>query len=198
MDTTIKRYMSFLTNNKTERECVRTAIEMAEEKGYRNIEDVNGLKAGDKVYVSVYGKSIILFQIGSEDIEGGMNILGAHVDSPRLDLKMKPVYEKGGIVYLNTHYYGGIKKYQWMTHPLSIHGVVCKKDGTKVEVKLGEYEEDYTFCISDILPHIAHDGLLFSGCKLELGVYPTAQIADGDTNNTTEEDDNNICHLFPS
>ena len=125
MDTTIKRYMTFLTNNKTERECVRTAIEMAEEKGYRNIEDTKELKAGDKVYVSVYGKSIILFQIGSDDIANGMHLLGAHVDSPRLDLKMKPVYEKGGIVYLNTHYYGGIKKYQWMTHPLSSHGVGC-------------------------------------------------------------------------
>ena len=126
----IKRYRAFLDNGKTERECIKEIISLAEAKGYRNIEDTNTLKAGDKVYYVQYAKSIALFRIGEEPIEKGMNILGAHIDSPRLDVKMPPVYESDNIVYLDTHYYGGIKKYQWVTMPLAIHGVVIKKDGT--------------------------------------------------------------------
>lgn len=157
MSDTIKNYIDFISENKTERECVKSTIRLAEKAGYRNIENYETLRAGDKVYMSVYGKSIILFEIGTNPIEEGMNILCAHIDSPRLDLKMKPLYEKNGIVYLNTHYYGGIKKYQWVTMPLAIHGVIAKKDGSLIEVRMGEEDDECTFAISDILPHIAQE-----------------------------------------
>ena len=157
MSDTIKNYIDFISENKTERECVKSTIHLAEKAGYRNIEDYETLRAGDKVYMSVYGKSIVLFEIGTNPIEEGMNILCAHIDSPRLDLKMKPLYEKNGIVYLNTHYYGGIKKYQWVTMPLAIHGVIAKKDGSLIEVRMGEEDDESTFAISDILPHIAQE-----------------------------------------
>ncbi len=152
----IKRYRAFLDNGKTERECISEIIKLAEAKGYKNIEDVQSLKAGDKVYFVQYSKSIALFRIGEEPIENGMNILGAHIDSPRLDVKMNPIYESEGVVYMDTHYYGGIKKYQWVTLPLAIHGVVVKKDGTKKEICIGE-DDEMTFCISDILPHMAQE-----------------------------------------
>lgn len=152
----ISKYRAFLDNGKTERECVKEIIKSAEEKGYRNIESVSSLQPGDKVYYVQYSKSIVLFQIGTDPIENGMNILGAHIDSPRLDVKMNPLYENEGIVYLDTHYYGGIKKYQWVTLPLAIHGVIVKKDGTKKEISIGE-DDELTFCISDILPHMAQD-----------------------------------------
>lgn len=157
MDNTISRYKDFLNKGKTERECVQEIIRLSEAKGYRNIEDVSSLKAGDKVYYSQYGKAIALFNIGSEDIEKGMNILGGHLDSPRLDIKMNPLYESDGIVYLDTHYYGGVKKYQWVTLPLALHGVVCKTNGEKIEVVIGEDEDDTSLCIADLLPHIAQD-----------------------------------------
>ena len=152
----IKRYRAFLDNGKTERECVKEIIRSAEDKGYRNIETVSSLKPGDKVYYVQYSKSIALFSIGTEPIEKGMNILGAHIDSPRLDVKTNPLYESDGIVYLDTHYYGGIKKYQWVTLPLAIHGIIAKKDGTVTEITAGE-DEELAFCISDILPHLAQD-----------------------------------------
>lgn len=152
MNNLIERYKSFLDNGKTERECVREAVALAEEKGYRDISAVSSLKAGDKVYVTNYGKAVAFYHIGKDDITKGMNILGAHIDSPRLDIKMNPLYESDGIVYLDTHYYGGIKKYQWVTHPLALHGVVCKTDGSVINVKMGEDDDDFTFCISDILP----------------------------------------------
>ena len=157
MDKTITRYLDFISRNKTERECVRSIIARCEEAGYKNLEDYEVLNPGDKAYVDVYGKSLLLFQIGTDPIEKGMNILGAHLDSPRLDIKMKPLYESKGVVYLNTHYYGGIKKYQWLARPLAIHGVVAKKNGENVLISMGEDEDDYTFCISDILPHIAQE-----------------------------------------
>lgn len=157
MSDTIKNYIDFISENKTERECVKSTIRLAEKAGYRNIEDYETLRAGDKVYMPVYGKSIVLFELGTNPIEEGMNILCAHIDSPRLDLKMKPLYEKNGIVYLNTHYYGGIKKYQWVTMPLAIHGVIAKKDGSLIEVRMGEEDDESTFAISDILPHIAQE-----------------------------------------
>ena len=157
MSDTIKNYIDFISENKTERECVKSTIHLAEKAGYRNIEDYETLRAGDKVYMPVYGKSIVLFELGTNPIEEGMNILCAHIDSPRLDLKMKPLYEKNGIVYLNTHYYGGIKKYQWVTMPLAIHGVIAKKDGSLIEVRMGEEDDESTFAISDILPHIAQE-----------------------------------------
>ena len=157
MEKLIERYKSFLDKGKTERECVKEVIKIAEKEGYRNLDSVSTLSPGDKVYVEEYGKAIALYHIGKGDMEKGMNVLGAHIDSPRLDIKMKPLYESDGIVYLDTHYYGGIKKYQWVTHPLSIHGVVVKTSGEKIEVIMGEDDDDFTFCISDILPHIAQD-----------------------------------------
>lgn len=157
MSNLIERYKSFLDNGKTERECVNTAIALAKEKGYKDLSDVSSLKSGDKVYVNNYGKAVAFYHIGKGDIEKGMNILGAHIDSPRLDVKMNPLYESDGLVYLDTHYYGGIKKYQWVTLPLAIHGVVCKTNGEVISVRIGEDDDEYTFCISDILPHMAQE-----------------------------------------
>ena len=151
----IEDYKSFLNNGKTERECVSRITEWAEQSGFKNLYKTEKLVPGDKVYAQKMGKAIALFTVGSGNIEDGMNILGAHIDSPRLDVKQNPVYERDFIVYLNTHYYGGIKKYQWVTIPLAIHGVVCKKDGTVVNVNVGENEDDPVFVISDILPHLA-------------------------------------------
>ena len=153
----IENYKDFLTNGKTERECVNQIVELAEKTGYKNIDDVTKLKKGDKVYIKQMNKAIALFEIGSDSLEKGINILGAHIDSPRLDAKQNPLYEKDCMVYLNTHYYGGIKKYQWTTLPLAIHGVVCQKNGKIINVVLGEDENDPVFCISDILPHLAQD-----------------------------------------
>ena len=153
----ISDYKTFLDNGKTERECVAQIIESAKAKGYKDISEFKKLKKGDKVYITKMNKAIGLFEIGSGSLEKGMNILGAHIDSPRLDAKQNPLYEKDNITYLNTHYYGGIKKYQWTTLPLAIHGLVCKKDGSVVNVVIGEDETDPVFCISDILPHLAQE-----------------------------------------
>lgn len=153
----ISDYKTFLDKGKTERECVAQIIESAKAKGYKDISEFKKLKKGDKVYITKMNKAIALFEIGSGRIEEGMNILGAHIDSPRLDAKQNPLYEKDNITYLNTHYYGGIKKYQWTTLPLAIHGLVCKKDGSIVNVVIGEDEADPVFCISDILPHLAQE-----------------------------------------
>lgn len=153
----ISGYKKFLDNGKTERECVQQIIEIAESKGYKDISNFGKLNPGDKVYITKMNKAIALFEIGKDKLENGMNILGAHIDSPRLDAKQNPLYEKDSIVYLNTHYYGGIKKYQWTTLPLAIHGVVCKKDGSTVKIVIGEDESDPVFCISDILPHLAQE-----------------------------------------
>lgn len=184
MEKLVDSYLDFISENKTERKCTAASIRMAEECGYRNINEVESLRPGDKVYVNKMDKSLILFHIGSEGIEKGMNILGAHVDSPRLDAKQRPIYEdvlhKTGIVYLNTHYYGGIKKYQWVTIPLAIHGVVVKTDGTRVDVAIGDDPSDPVFCISDILPHIAQEQMrkpasdFIEGEKLDavLACYP--------------------------
>ena len=151
----INDYKCFLNNGKTERECVSQLISWAEREGFRDVLKCGSLKTGDKVYVQKMGKAIAFFVLGEQPLELGMNILGAHVDSPRLDVKQNPLYEKDFLVYLNTHYYGGIKKYQWVALPLAIHGVVCKKDGTAVTVRVGESPDDPVFCISDILPHLA-------------------------------------------
>lgn len=163
-------YRSFLDNGKTERECVNIAIDMAKEAGYLNLDDVikSGKKvvAGDKIYASFMGKSIVLFNIGNKPIEEGMNILGAHIDSPRLDVKQNPLYEEKELVYLDTHYYGGIKKYQWVTLPLAIHGVVVKTDGTVVNVVVGEEENDPVVFISDLLVHLSQTQLEKKGAKV--------------------------------
>lgn len=154
-----KEYRKFLDEGKTERECVALAVRMAEEAGYENLADLvaagKKIKAGDKVYSVGMKKMISLFQIGKRPLEDGMAILGAHIDSPRLDIKQNPLYEEGGFAYLDTHYYGGIKKYQWVTLPLAIHGVIVKKDGSVVEVNIGEEEKDPVFCVTDLLIHLA-------------------------------------------
>ena len=156
-DTLIEQYKKFLDDGKTERECVEQLVAMAKKAGYKDLTACKKLKAGDKAYIVKMNKAIALFQLGTEPLENGMNILGAHIDSPRLDAKQNPLYEKDNLTYLNTHYYGGIKKYQWTTIPLAIHGIVCKKDGSSVKVVIGESADDPVFCISDILPHLAQD-----------------------------------------
>ena len=156
-ETLIVDYKNFLNKGKTERECVGQIIKNAEKKGYKDISKFKKLKAGDKVYITKMNKAIALFEIGLEPIENGLNILGAHIDSPRLDAKQNPIYEKDNVTYLNTHYYGGIKKYQWTTLPLAIHGVICKKNGKTVNVVIGENSDEPVFCISDILPHLAQE-----------------------------------------
>ena len=151
-------YKAYLSENKTERECVAAGVAMAEEAGYVNLADriASGepLAAGDKVYAVNRGKTLMLLHLGTEPLTNGVNILGAHVDSPRLDIKQDPVEERNELVTLDTHYYGGVKKYQWVTMPLAIHGVVAKKDGTVVPVVIGEDDDDPVFCITDLLPHL--------------------------------------------
>lgn len=170
-----KEYKEFLDQGKTERECVTRAVEMAKERGYKNltdfIENKTPIKAGDKIYATYMKKAIALFQIGTVPMEKGMNILGAHIDSPRLDLKQNPLYEEGGFAYFDTHYYGGIKKYQWVTLPLAIHGVVAKKDGEVVEISIGEKEEDPVFCITDLLIHLAGEQMEKKAAKVIEGEH---------------------------
>nr|WP_288860433.1 aminopeptidase [uncultured Faecalicatena sp.] len=156
-----RAYCHFLDCSKTERECAAAAVRLARAQGYRSLDTVKeakeSLKPGDKVYVCHMEKAVVLFQIGSEPLEKGLNILGAHTDSPRLDVKQVPLYEEQGNAYLDTHYYGGVKKYQWGALPLAIHGVVVRKDGTKVEIKIGEKEKDPVFVITDLLPHLGKE-----------------------------------------
>ncbi|SNU07994.1 Aspartyl aminopeptidase [Lachnospiraceae bacterium] len=154
-------YKDYLFKGKTEREGTKYVIEKAKAAGYISLEDAikknKKLKAGDKVYAVCMGKTIALFNIGKKDLEKGMNILGAHLDSPRLDVKQNPLYENNDLAYLDTHYYGGIKKYQWVTLPLAIHGVVAKTDGSLVEIVIGEDDNDPVFCVTDILIHLAQN-----------------------------------------
>ncbi len=150
-------YREFLNEGKTERECAAKAVKMAELCGFKDINTVSSLKAGDKVYKLNRNKSILLAVIGSEDIKNGINLVGAHIDSPRLDLKQNPLYESDGMALLKTHYYGGIKKYQWTAMPLAIHGVIFTDNGEKVELNIGENDDDPVFCITDLLPHLAKD-----------------------------------------
>lgn len=153
-----KGYIDFLNKSKTERQCIKEARKLADENGFKDIIEFSSLKAGDKVYFVNREKSMYLAIIGKENIEEcGMNIIGSHVDSPRLDLKPNPLYEDSGFAYFKTHYYGGIKKYQWTAIPLSMHGVIVKANGEKVEINIGEDEEDPIFTITDLLPHLAMD-----------------------------------------
>ena len=196
-DTLIKEYKAFLDNGKTERECVCQIIEKARNAGYKDINEYSQLKVGDKVYITKMNKAIMLFNIGTENIENGMNILGAHIDSPRLDCKQNPLIEKDFMVYLNTHYYGGIKKYQWVTIPLALHGVICKKDGTTVNVNIGEASDDPVFCISDILPHLAQDQMkekasdVIKGEDLDVIFGSSIPTKKSDTKQETKTDDTN-------
>ena len=152
-----KKYMEFLNVAKTEREFIKHARKLANENGYKDIMEFDTLKPGDKIYFVNREKSMYLAIIGEKSIEEGLHIIGSHVDSPRLDLKPNPLYEDTGLAYFKTHYYGGIKKYQWTTIPLSIHGVIVKANGEKVEVNIGEDEEDPIFTITDLLPHLAQE-----------------------------------------
>ncbi len=150
-------YKDYLSNSKTEREATKKAIELAEAKGFKDARKVDSLKEGDKVYFNNRDKGLCLFVVGKRPLVEGMNILGAHIDSPRLDLKQHPLYEDNGLALLDTHYYGGIKTYQWVARPMALHGVVVKKDGTKVEVKIGDDDNDPVIGISDLLIHLAKD-----------------------------------------
>lgn len=163
-------YRAFLDNGKTERECIDTIVNMIEKAGYVELEKAaltgQKLKKGDKVYSVWMNKSIAIYQLGAKPLTEGLNILGAHIDSPRIDVKQNPLYEDGGFAYLDTHYYGGVKKYQWVTLPLAIHGVIVKKDGTTVEVAIGEDEEDPVFFISDLLIHLAGEQMEKKAAKV--------------------------------
>lgn len=177
-------YIDFISRCKTERESVNETIKQAEAVGYKNLDDViksgDKLKAGDKVYCVCMKKTVALFQIGTEPLENGLKILGAHIDTCRLDLKQNPLYEDSGLAYLDTHYYGGIKKYQWVTLPLAMHGVAVKKDGRVVEIVIGEDADDPVFCVTDLLIHLSQEQLkktadkVIEGEKLDIlvGNYP--------------------------
>ena len=150
-------YMSFLSKGKTERLCVKEAIRLASERGFKNLDEVKNLKPGDKVFATNKGKNFAAFVIGKKDLECGLRVLGAHIDSPRLDVKQNPLYERDGFCLMDTHYYGGIKKYLYVTIPLAIHGVVVKKDGTVVDVNVGEDLNDPVVGINDLLIHLSGD-----------------------------------------
>lgn len=155
-----KGYMDFLFKSKTERSCAKEIIKQAKENGYISLEEAifkGSIKAGDKIYANNKDKGVCLFLIGKNTIENGMRIIGSHIDSPRLDLKANPLYEEANLGLLKTHYYGGIKKYQWLSLPLALSGVVILKDGRKIDICIGEDETDPVFCITDILPHLASD-----------------------------------------
>ena len=168
-----KEYRKFLNHGKTERECVKYIVELAKEAGYQDLNDIKKsgrmLKSGDKVYAVNMKKAIALFQIGADPIVEGMNILGAHIDSPRMDVKQNPLYEDTDFAYLDTHYYGGIKKYQWVTLPLAIHGVVAKKDGQVVDIVIGEDDKDPIFCVTDLLIHLAGEQMDKKAAKVVEG-----------------------------
>ena len=161
-----EEYKEYITYAKTERLCVDKAIELCEKAGFVNLNSVNSLKPGDKVYAVNYGKNIAAFVIGDEPITNGLAILGAHIDSPRIDLKQNPAYESETLAFLDTHYYGGIIKYQWVTIPLALYGVVVKKDGTKVNIAIGDNENDPIVGITDLLPHLSGDKLQKAAAKV--------------------------------
>lgn len=185
-----KDYIDFMTLSKTERETVDNSIEIAEKAGFKDLNTVSELKAGDKVYFNNRGKSLFLFVVGKEDLAKGLNILGAHVDSPRLDLKQHPLYEDSGLVLLDTHYYGGIKKYQWVAQPLALHGVVCKKDGNLVKVVIGESDDDPVVGVSDLLIHLAADQMKKTGSNVVEG--EDLNVLFGSIPAATEEDEKEL------
>ena len=170
LETINRGYRDFLSRCKTERESVREAVRQAEAAGYRNLLDVvrqgKRLQAGDKVYAVNMKKAIVLFNLGDDPLEQGMNILGAHIDTCRLDVKQNPLYEEGGLAYLDTHYYGGIKKYQWVTLPLAMHGVVVKKDGRVMDICIGEHDDDPVFCVTDLLIHLSQEQMKKNAAKV--------------------------------
>ncbi|MDD6551890.1 MAG: aminopeptidase [Lachnospiraceae bacterium] len=198
-------YRKFLSNGKTERECTSFFAKKAEKAGFKNLDDIiaadGKVKAGDKVYRTNRGKNIALFVIGEEPLSKGMNILGAHIDSPRMDLKQVPLYEDTEMAFLDTHYYGGIKKYQWVALPLALHGVVAKKDGSVVDVCIGEDPSDPVVGVSDLLIHLAQDQMKKSGAKVVegedlnvmIGTIPLDEATDDkDKKNTVKKNILNI------
>ena len=204
-------YMEFLNKSKIEREFIKNAKKLADENGYTDIINKQTLEPGDKVYFINRGKSMYLAVIGENNIEeNGMHIIGSHVDSPRLDLKPNPLCEDGGLAYFKTHYYGGIKKYQWTTIPLSIHGVIVKTNGEKIEIEIGEKEADPIFTITDLLPHLAQDqmekklknGVEGEDLKLLIGSIPftCCKKEEGENNkkqcNVSEKVKLNILNLL--
>ena len=184
-------YINFLSKCKTERESVNETIRLAREHGYKSLDEFQSIKAGDKIFSVCMNKSIVLFNIGTEPIERGMKILGAHIDTCRLDLKQNPLYEDGGFALFDTHYYGGIKKYQWVTLPLAMHGVVIKKDGSTININIGENENDPVFCVTDLLIHLSQEQMekkatkVIEGENLDIliGNYP---LKDGDKESVKE------------
>ncbi len=173
LENTCNLYMDFLSRCKTERECVKEIIAMAEKAGYKDLDSVissgEKLQCGDKIYSVCMKKAVALFRIGKKGITDGMNILGAHIDSPRLDIKQNPVFEDGELAFLDTHYYGGIKKYQWVTLPLALHGTVVKKDGSVIDINIGEDEKDPVFCVTDLLIHLAQEQMEKKGARVVEG-----------------------------
>ena len=165
-----KKYCAFLDHGKTERECVAQAVKAAQDAGFMDLRQATKegrqLVAGDRVYVNWMNKSFMSFIVGREPLETGMNILGAHIDSPRLDVKQNPLYEEADLAYLDTHYYGGIKKYQWVAQPLALHGVLCKKEGSTVTVAIGEDAADPVFYITDLLPNLAQEQMTKTAAKV--------------------------------
>lgn len=159
-------YKEFLSLGKTERLCVNEALKLAKLEGFKNLDEVTTLNPGDKVYSINRNKNIVLYVIGKEKVVNGVNVLGAHIDSPRIDVKQNPLYESTGFALLDTHYYGGVKKYQWVTIHLALHGVVYKKDGTSVDINIGEKEDDPIFCITDLLIHLSKDQLTKTASKV--------------------------------
>ena len=170
LESLCKGYKEYLDKGKTERECVTETIEIIEKAGYKNLDTIiakkQKIKTGDKVYAVCMGKAIAMFNIGKKPMEEGLNILGAHVDSPRIDIKQNPLFEDTDFAYLDTHYYGGIKKYQWVAIPLAIHGVVAKKDGTVVNIVIGEDEKDPVVSITDLLIHLSADQMSKTASKV--------------------------------
>ena len=194
-----KEYIDFLNKGKTERECADNVVNIIEAAGYKELSSVmksgKKLSAGDKIYATNMNKAVAMFQIGKEPLENGMNILGAHIDSPRLDVKQNPLYEDNEIAYLDTHYYGGVKKYQWVTIPLALHGVIVKKDGTTVEINIGEDEDDPVFFISDLLIHLAQEQLekkaskVIEGEALDIIVGNKPLVIKGSSKKKSDKDD---------
>lgn len=186
-----EKYKKFLDSAKTEREAVREAVSILEENGYVPFDFGCDVKTGGKYYYNNRGKSLYAFRIGSESVTEGIRILAAHIDSPRLDLKQNPLYEDSGIGYFKTHYYGGIRKYQWVTHPLALHGTVILADGSKVDITIGEEPGEPVFCVTDLLPHLGREqntkplGTAFSGENLSI-IVASSPLTDGD--DITEED----------
>lgn len=173
LDKVVKGYIDFISKNKTEREFTQEAIKMAEKAGYVDLETAFSkgmeLKPGSKVYAQTHGKAVILIHVGTESMKNGFNILGAHIDSPRLDVKQNPLLERNELTHLDTHYYGGIKNYQWVAMPLALHGVIAKKDGSVVSVNIGEDKNDPVFCVTDLLIHLAKEQMAKKGSEVVAG-----------------------------